>query len=189
MKVIIRYIPLSLLIILSSAFSFPIESDVVNNASPEAASSLVFPVAGKKARIGSFWGAARDGGSRKHEGIDIFAARKTPVVAVADGFVSVITTSGRGGKTIWLRSPDHQMTFYYAHLDKQFVKTGDNVKKGQIIGHVGNTGNARLTPPHLHFGIYTYSGAIDPLPFVKKSPRIQLPVKQNRSKEVIAKSH
>jgi SH3-like domain-containing protein len=57
---------------------------------------------------------------------------------------------------------------YYAHLDKQIAEPGQRVRTGDTIGLVGNTGNARTTVPHLHFGIYTYGGAIDPFPFVNK---------------------
>lgn len=130
--------------------------------------SILFPVAGKKSNIGSFWGAARDGGIRKHEGIDIFAKKRTPVVAASDGVITRVRNGGIGGKTVWLRSIDKNVSFYYAHLDEQLVSAGQFVKEGDTLGLVGNTGNARTTPPHLHFGIYTYGGAIDPLPFVKK---------------------
>jgi murein DD-endopeptidase MepM/ murein hydrolase activator NlpD len=135
---------------------------------------LVFPVSGKKSSIGSFWGAARDGGKRKHEGIDIFAKKGTPVVAVTDGIVSAVTNGGIGGKTVWLRSFDYSWTAYYAHLDQQKVKRGQFVKKGEVLGTVGNTGNARTTPAHLHFGIYTWNGAVNPLPYVKQSPKVDL---------------
>ena len=140
-------------------------------------SSMVFPVAGKKSIIGSFWGAGRDGGKRKHEGIDIFARKGTPVVAVADGIVMEAGNTPRGGKTVWLRSFNDNFYYYYAHLDKHMVQFGETVKKGQHLGTVGNTGNAKLTPPHLHFGIYSYTGAIDPLPYVKHLPKVSIPRK------------
>jgi murein DD-endopeptidase MepM/ murein hydrolase activator NlpD len=143
---------------------------------------LVFPVANKRAVIGSFWGAARDGG-RKHKGIDIFARKGTPVVAVTDGIVSSVGNGGRGGKTVWVRSFKHPWTAYYAHLDQQKVRIGQFVKKGQVLGTVGNTGNAKTTPAHLHFGIYTWSGAINPLPYVKNSPKIVLPKPVARTKQ------
>ena len=130
--------------------------------------SLAFPVSGK-ADIGSFWGAGRDGGKRSHEGIDIFAAKGTPAVAAADGYVTGVKEGGIGGKTIWLRPAGKSYTLYYAHLDKQLVAEGQFVKKGETIGLVGNTGNARTTPAHLHFGVYTFGGAVDPLPFVNRS--------------------
>jgi murein DD-endopeptidase MepM/ murein hydrolase activator NlpD len=149
-----------------------------------SAGSMVFPVAGKKSRIGSFWGAVREGGARRHEGIDIFAPKKTPVVAVKDGVITTIGNGGRGGKYIWLKSYDDKYTYYYAHLDQQHVKPGQAVKKGEVIGTVGNTGNAKLTPPHLHFGMYSYAGAVDPLPFVQKSPK--LPIAPSPKSELLA---
>ncbi len=130
--------------------------------------SLGFPVAGE-ANIGSFWGADRDGGKRSHEGVDIFAAKGTPAIAAADGYVTGVKEGGIGGKTVWLRPTGKNYTLYYAHLDKQMVAEGQFVKKGETVGLVGNTGNAKTTPPHLHFGLYTFGGAIDPLPFVNRS--------------------
>lgn len=134
----------------------------------------VFPVAGRKSRIASFWGAIRDGGARKHEGIDIFAPRKTPVLAVRDGIITTTGNGGRGGKYIWLKASGDKFNYYYAHLDKQYVKPGQKVKAGQVIGTVGNTGNARFTPAHLHFGMYSRAGAVDPLPYVKNLPKLPL---------------
>jgi len=127
-----------------------------------------FPVAGgKNTNIQSFWGANRDGGRRSHEGIDIFAARGTPVVAVTDGYVTSTGDRGLGGKQVWLRDQKRSQTLYYAHLDSIAKEGRRNVKAGDTLGFVGNTGNARTTPPHLHFGIYKgYRGAIDPLHFV-----------------------
>ena len=128
----------------------------------------VFPVAGKGNKaIQSFWGAPRDGGRRKHEGIDIFAPRGTPLLAVCDGEIDRVRESGRGGKTVWLYDPELNQSIYYAHLDDYAVEPGDRVLAGDTIGTVGNTGNARTTPPHLHLGIYP-RGAVDPLPYVKR---------------------
>ncbi|HMK25383.1 MAG TPA: M23 family metallopeptidase [Chitinophagaceae bacterium] len=134
-----------------------------------ASPSLGFPVAGNKARIASVWGDSRDNGERKHEGIDIMAAKLTPAIAAADGTISSVKNGGLGGKTINLKVEGRNLSLYYAHLDKQLVYEGQNVKKGDTIGLVGNTGNASGGAPHLHFGIYTYSGAIDPLAFVKQT--------------------
>lgn len=128
--------------------------------------SLDFPVSGNKAKVGSIWGDSRDGGKRSHEGIDIFAPKRTPAVAAADGYITGVREGGIGGKTVWLRPEGKAYTLYYAHLDKQLVHEGQQVKKGDVVGLVGNTGNARFTPSHLHFGVYTFKGAIDPLPFV-----------------------
>ncbi len=140
------------------------------------AKELVFPVSGKS-NIGSYWGDERDGGQRRHEGIDIFAAKGTPVVAVADGYVVEVTEDGIGGKSVTIQSDDYDWRTYYAHLDEQKVSKGQLVKKGQLIGTVGNTGNAKTTPPHLHFGMYEGTAAMDPLPYVKTSPRVAAPVK------------
>jgi murein DD-endopeptidase MepM/ murein hydrolase activator NlpD len=160
---------------------------VKKNPAPSIARTLNFPVWGKRAWVGSFWGAARDGGKRKHEGIDIFARKGTPVVAITDGIIVSKGNTPRGGKTLWLRALGKPWTVYYAHLDQQKVKRGQFVKKGQIIGTVGNTGNARYTPPHLHFGIYTWTGAINPLPYVKTSPRVVTPYGVKKPAPVVAK--
>jgi murein DD-endopeptidase MepM/ murein hydrolase activator NlpD len=138
--------------------------------------SLDFPVSGKKAAVGSIWGDARDGGKRNHEGIDIFAPKLTPAVAAADGFVVGVREGGIGGKTVWLRPDGKNYTLYYAHLDQQLVQEGQRVKKGDVVGLVGNTGNAQYTPAHLHFGIYTFGGAVDPLPFVNRHIKTALAV-------------
>lgn len=133
-----------------------------------------FPVAGKgNAAIQSFWGNERDGGQRKHEGIDIFAPKGTPVVAASEGKISRTGNHGIGGKQVWLRTGLFGNSLYYAHLDSIAVAEGDNVKIGDTLGFVGNTGNAKFTPPHLHFGIYQgYGGAVNPMPFVFKTEKI-----------------
>lgn len=129
-----------------------------------------FPVAGKgNSDVGSFWGMERDGGKRRHEGIDIFAKKGTPVVAATDGFITYTGERGLGGKQVWLRDGMFGKSLYYAHLDSIAVNGGATVKTGDTLGFVGNTGNARFTPPHLHFGIYAGRGAVNPLPFVFKT--------------------
>ena len=173
----------------TSEFSFDVEEsgNYVLRLQPEinrtgeyelrvsAGPSLAFPVSGTKASIGSFWGADRDGGKRSHEGIDIFAPKKTPVIASADGYVTGVREGGIGGKTVWLRVKDKNITLYYAHLDQQLVTEGQYVKKGETLGLVGNTGNAKSTPPHLHFGIYTSHGAENPLSFVNLTEKKPTP--------------
>jgi len=141
--------------------------------------TLGFPVQGKDSKnIGSFWGAARDGGVRKHEGIDIFAPRGTPAIAAASGIIRGVNTNNLGGKVVWLWDNQRNQTLYYAHLDSQLVQTGQRVQIGDTLGLVGTTGNARFTNPHLHFGIYNWpSGAIDPYPFVKASSGLPAEVK------------
>ncbi|MDB5208156.1 MAG: family peptidase [Flavisolibacter sp.] len=130
--------------------------------------SIGFPIAGGKGSVGSFWGAVRDAGKRSHEGIDIFASKRTPAIAAADGHITGVRDGGIGGKTVWLRPADKNYTLYYAHLDEQLVQEGQSVKRGDTVGLVGNTGNAKYTPSHLHFGIYGNGGAVDPYPFVSK---------------------
>lgn len=142
--------------------------------------SLDFPVSGKKASVGSVWGDQRDGGKRSHEGVDIFAPKLTPAVAAADGYITGVREGGIGGKVVWLRPEGKPYTLYYAHLDQQRVQEGQRVKKGDVVGLVGNTGNARTTPPHLHFGIYGYGGAIDPLPFVNRTVKAAPAVKDRK---------
>ncbi len=128
---------------------------------------LAFPVSGKDGRaIQSRFGADRDAGRRLHKGIDIFAPRGTPALASVSGRVSV-GTNNLGGKVVFLRDDRRNLNLYYAHLDTQLVTTGDHANAGDTLGLVGNTGNARRTPPHLHFGIYSRGeGAIDPYSFL-----------------------
>lgn len=130
--------------------------------------SIGFPVADAKGNIGSFWGADREGGKRRHEGVDIFAKKGSPAVAALDGYITGVQETPIGGKVVWLRPEGKDYTLYYAHLDRQDVQTGQVVRKGDQLGTVGNTGNARTTPAHLHFGIYTFQGPVDPLPYVDK---------------------
>jgi murein DD-endopeptidase MepM/ murein hydrolase activator NlpD len=139
------------------------------NLSVAVGPSLLFPVSGAKAKAGSFWGASRDGGKRSHEGIDIFAPKRTPAIAAADGVITNVKEGGIGGKVVWLRPHGKNYVLYYAHLDHQSVQVGQEVKKGDTVGLVGNTGNARTTPSHLHFGIYAVGGAVDPYPFVNQT--------------------
>jgi hypothetical protein len=130
--------------------------------------TLAFPVAGRDARSArSLFGAPRDAGRRSHHGVDLFAPRGTPVVAAAPGVVRRVGQTDIGGNVIWLLDPRREQSLYYAHLDRQLVSAGDIVQVGDTLGLVGNTGNARGTPPHLHFGIYTRGqGPVDPLPFI-----------------------
>ena len=134
--------------------------------------SLDFPVkSSAKPTVRSYFGESRDANTRKHEGIDIFAPFRTPVVAVAEGVVLRVNKNNLGGKVVWLRLSGKDYTLYYAHLDEQRAIEGQRVFPGDTLGLIGNTGNAETTPPHLHFGIYTAAGAVDPFPFVKPVTR------------------
>lgn len=133
---------------------------------------LPFPVAGVgMSSIQSWFGAARDGGARSHEGVDIFAPRGTPVYAVVDGRVVSAGWTPVGGNFVWLESSKGDYTYYYAHLDKRQIARGARVKAGDKLGTVGNTGNARAASPHLHFAIYRpgRKRAVDPAPVLEKT--------------------
>lgn len=129
--------------------------------------NLTMPVAGVSVRrVADTWHARR-GRARRHEGQDIFAPRGTPVVAAASGVIVHVGENRLGGHTVSVLGAGGR-TYYYAHLDRYVAADhiGADVGRGTVIGYVGNTGNARTTPPHLHFGVYTASGPIDPLPLL-----------------------
>jgi peptidoglycan LD-endopeptidase LytH len=130
--------------------------------------TLLFPVAGMDlSAIRSTFGDARDGGVRAHEGVDIFAPRGTPVIAVTDGYIRQARNTPTGGLVIWHADATRDLTYYYAHLDKLHVREGAWVRAGETIGEVGNTGNARGTSHHLHFGIYRPGTVpVDPAPLL-----------------------
>jgi hypothetical protein len=140
---------------------------------PAARYRMVFPLAGPLAVLSTF-GAERDGGERDHKGIDLTAPRLTPVLAVKDGLVTLVN---RSGVSVVIRHDDGWSS-WYLHLNNDTLQTddglgggvlpgleeGDRVVAGQVIGWVGDSGNAEPTPPHLHFELRTPWGeAIDPL--------------------------
>jgi murein DD-endopeptidase MepM/ murein hydrolase activator NlpD len=129
---------------------------------------LSFPVEGADmADIHSFFGDPRDGGSRRHEGVDIFAPRGTPILAVTDARVRRVGTRDLGGRIVLLWDEERQLHYYYAHLEEQIAEEGSRVQPGDVLGTVGNSGNARTTPPHLHFGVYRrWFDALDPWSFL-----------------------
>jgi peptidoglycan LD-endopeptidase LytH len=133
---------------------------------------LLNPVKGANNKsIGSFYGDPRDGGKRKHEGIDIFAPKGTPVVAPTAGVITRVANGGLGGKTVWMRDLKRGHSYYFAHLDSQFVSSGVKVKQGDVLGTVGNTGNAATTPAHLHFGVYQHESK-DPIAYIRTMERL-----------------
>ena len=95
------------------------------------------------------------GAGRQHEALDILAPRGTPVVAVDSGRIAKLFSSARGGLTVYQFDADERYCYYYAHLDSYaaYLKEGQTVTRGQVIGYVGTTGNAPPDTPHLHFGI------------------------------------
>ncbi|HEX6575857.1 MAG TPA: M23 family metallopeptidase [Gemmatimonadaceae bacterium] len=133
-----------------------------------APDSVRMPVMGvHKREIPNSWQFPRSGG-RRHEGVDIFAKRGTPVLSATEGIVVRVGTNKLGGQVVNVLGPGRQV-HYYAHLDRYGAfSAGDFVFPGNILGYVGNTGNARDTPPHLHYGIYDpVRGAINPWPLLR----------------------
>jgi murein DD-endopeptidase MepM/ murein hydrolase activator NlpD len=118
---------------------------------------LAIPVQGLKPdQLSDTYTQARAGGARSHDAIDIMAPEGTPVLAAADGTVEKLFFSqGGGGITVYIRSPDQRWTYYYAHLQGYApgLAEGQKVRRGQVIGRVGHTGNANPAGPHLHFAI------------------------------------
>ena len=133
-----------------------------------APTSLPVPVDGVAARrIADTWGGTRSGG-RHHQGVDIFAKRGTKVRSNTPGLVVRVADFGIGGKHVWVLGPAGER-HYYAHLDDWApgLARGTRVDVGTPLGSVGNTGNAKGTPPHLHYGIYTLRGAYNPWPLLQ----------------------
>jgi murein DD-endopeptidase MepM/ murein hydrolase activator NlpD len=133
-------------------------------ATQEPAAILPNPVASKRSvALFDSWGNPRSGG-RRHQGIDIFAAKDTPVVSTTRGMVTGVGTNNLGGKVVWVLGPGLER-HYYAHLSRYGeFRPGDRVEAGEIIGYAGNTGNARGGPVHLHYGIYRNGAAQNPYP-------------------------
>ncbi|HEY7474159.1 MAG TPA: M23 family metallopeptidase [Vicinamibacterales bacterium] len=102
----------------------------------------------------SFW--EKRGSNRVHEAIDILAARHTPVIAVEDGTIARLFASQAGGTTIYQYDPSSTYVYYYAHLQRYApgLEEGAHVKRGDVIGYVGTSGNAPEDTPHLHFAIF-----------------------------------
>lgn len=115
---------------------------------------LLFPVPAvtPKSMANSF---ADSRGKRIHHAVDILAPRHSEIVAVVDGTVARMMSSVAGGIAVYQYDDDHDFVFYYAHLQGYApgLKEGDPVKRGQVLGYVGTTGNAPANTPHLHFAI------------------------------------
>lgn len=137
---------------------------------------LTVPVAGvSREEIASTWGDPRPDG-RLHRGNDIMAPRGTPVVAAGDGKVEKLFQSEAGGTTMYVRSPDGMWTYYYAHLAGYApgMQEEAEVRAGDVIGYVGDTGNAGVGNYHLHFGLnamlpgqgWWEGRAVDPTPLL-----------------------
>ncbi|OGT59703.1 MAG: hypothetical protein A3E01_04375 [Gammaproteobacteria bacterium RIFCSPHIGHO2_12_FULL_63_22] len=120
------------------------------------ASGLLVPVSGVGPKQLSDTFAQSRGAGRLHDAIDIMAPRGTPVVAVADGRIAKLFDSKPGGLTVYQFDVDEKLAYYYAHLDSYAptLVEGQQVRRGDVIGYVGSTGNASPDGPHLHFAIF-----------------------------------
>jgi murein DD-endopeptidase MepM/ murein hydrolase activator NlpD len=147
---------------------------------PLALRHYVFPVAGPADFGDSYGGFRSDVAGNWHHGDDIFAPLGTPVVAVASGTLNRVGWEKIGGWRLWVRDSAGD-EFYYAHLSG-YAPTdlrSNRVKAGEVIGFVGNTGDAFTTPPHLHFEIHPrtllhlgYDGAVDPTTYIERWPHL-----------------
>jgi murein DD-endopeptidase MepM/ murein hydrolase activator NlpD len=145
---------------------------------PTGNSDLLIPVTGVNAgQLTDTFTQARSGG-RSHDAIDILAPRGTPVVAAVDGTIRKLFLSRAGGITIYEFDSQQRRVYYYAHLDRYAdVREGMPVRRGQVIGYVGTTGNAPASTPHLHFAIedlpatkeWWKGSAINPYPLLTAS--------------------
>ena len=142
-------------------------AELLRSAPPQA---LPVPVDGVAPEdLGDTWGDARSGG-RSHEGIDIFARRRTPVRATTPGVVVRRGENALGGRTITILGPGG-WRHYYAHLQTYAGHAeGDRVAAGEVVGFVGTSGNAPADAPHLHYGIYERGGPRNPYPLLVPGP-------------------
>lgn len=139
---------------------------------------LMVPVHGvRRSQLRDTYSAPRSGG-RAHLALDIMARKGTRVLAVDDAIILRITRNELGGKVIYLADPARRFVYYYAHLDewRYGLKEGDRVRRGQLIGSVGTTGNAPADAPHLHFQLmrmgagnrYWSGEPLNPLPYLRR---------------------
>ncbi|MBZ2209664.1 M23 family metallopeptidase [Massilia soli] len=174
MRAIVRILLLAVVLVVAYAFLGPYVDDAIYAArlsSMPAPEAVQIPVRGvSRKKLSDTWQAARSGG-RKHEGIDIFAPRGTPVYAATEGIITRVGENRLGGQVVWVLGPGGQR-HYYAHLDRfADVERGQRVRAGTVLGYVGTSGNAAGTPPHLHYGIYETGGAINPYPLLRAENR------------------
>ncbi len=133
---------------------------------PPSSGNGTCPVAGAVS-FSDTWGAPRSG-NRRHQGVDMIAARGTPLVAIYEGTIKRISNSSLGGKSIWLKVNNGD-EFYYAHMDDfGSISVGQHVPQGYIVGYNGSTGNAPSWLPHLHFEFHPGGGgAVNPYPLAR----------------------
>lgn len=130
------------------------------------ATGIVWPLA-EHTRLRKTWFAARDDGARKHTGTDIWAPADTPIYSCTDGTVTFVGAGGGSGNTV-IVTDEYGYEFHYYHMIRvsDFLTTGQQVAAGELIGHVGNTGNSDLD--HLHLSILTPEGLfVNPYPYLE----------------------
>ena len=152
-----------------SGLALPFKAALLYTQEPDR--ELAVPVEGVGVKqIRNTWQSPRSGG-RLHEGQDIFARQGTAVRSATKGYVARLGENALGGNTVFVLGAGGR-NYYYAHLDSyaEGLAVGDYVTPETVLGYVGTTGNAAGTAPHLHFGVYTPGGAIDPLPLLKNTP-------------------
>jgi murein DD-endopeptidase MepM/ murein hydrolase activator NlpD len=152
---------------------------VTNVLSRDAAGVLAVPIAGvARSALVDSWGDPRDNGARGHHGTDIMAPQMTPVRAAAPGTIEKLFVSRAGGTTLYLRTAQRDWTLYYAHLAGYApgLHEGQVVHTGDVLGYVGDTGDAGPGNYHLHFGLvrtapdqHWYQGQdVDPWPYLAR---------------------
>jgi peptidoglycan LD-endopeptidase LytH len=159
----------------------PTPGTSVVGAATSNPAGLIVPVRGvaADALVDTYTDARSEG--RSHDAIDIMAPAGTPVLAVADGHVEKLFTSDRGGLTLYQFEPSGRYAYYYAHLQSYApgLHEAQRIRRGEVIGYVGSTGNANASAPHLHFAIFQlgpekrwWEGtAINPYPLLRASAR------------------
>jgi murein DD-endopeptidase MepM/ murein hydrolase activator NlpD len=149
-------------------------------------SHYVFPVNGGASYGDTYGGVRNDIYDGWHHGDDLFASLGTPIVAVANGTLSLVGWNELGGWRLWLTDGDGN-SFYYAHLAgySRWILKHRNVRAGQVVGFLGRTGDAFTTDPHLHFEIHPhqyvklgYDGAVDPTAYLQKWRVVHVPAKE-----------
>ena len=136
----------------------------------EAPVRLPMPMKGvRPSQVANTFGAPRSEG-RRHEGVDVFASRNTHILSTTKGVVVSVGENRLGGRTVAVLGPGAQW-HYFAHLESYGkIRVGQWIPAGYTLGTVGDSGNARGTPPHLHYGVYRFPRkAFDPLPLLKRT--------------------
>jgi murein DD-endopeptidase MepM/ murein hydrolase activator NlpD len=179
----------ALLIACAASGCIPAASARRGAPAPPPVLEIVFPLAADSARFASGWGDGRPGG-RSHQGQDIFVPRWTPILATVSGTVDWITATlprAERGYAVLLRGDDGHL-YFYAHLNNdnpgsrdnrggpryayaRGLENGDRVQAGDVLGYVGDSGNAEPAGPHLHFEIHrqSWGNAFDPAPSLRRA--------------------